>query len=403
MSDKTENLPMARRELLAMGVACAAAVVASPSVKASAAEAPPSSSAGSVEPGNRCPTEAPWPGNRLATMGLPFKTDYAALRERRMAEVSEELRDMYQFWSSHSIRQAGVERVRAMTRSPASAVLDPRVEAYNIEIPGPAGPIPTRVFRPKGARGRLGVYLATHGGGWVFGNGLTHIDAEESRNVLDWGCAVVHPDYRIAPEHKFPAAIEDCYAAFRYIVDHGDSMDLDTTRIGIGGGCAGASMATVVSLMARDAGGIKPAVQFLWSPSFDMRNNNESNYELAQGYSLSLDDADFVTSQYLRTRDDAEDWRASPLLAETMKGAPPAIIWVGEWDLLRSEARRYRDRLRDAGTTVHYIEGPQQGHGFLYFRNLKTHQPTEYSKQTLPKINALIRSYIGPESLHRHV
>jgi acetyl esterase len=393
---------MARRDVLAMGVACAAAVAATTSVKASAAEASPRGSAAPAEssnPENQCPTDAPWPGNRLATMGLPFKTDYAALRERRMAEVSEELRDMYQFWSSHfTIRKLGVQAIRNHLQSPATGVLDPRVEAHNIEIPGPAGPIPTRIFRPKGAKGPLGVYLSTHGGGWVFGNGLTHIDAEESRAVLDWGCAVVHPDYRIAPEYKFPAAIEDCYAAFRYVVDHGESMGFDTARIGIGGGCAGASMATVVSLMARDAGGVKPAIQFLWSPSFDMRNNNESNYELAQGYSLSLEDADFVTSQYLRTRDDAEDWRASPLLAETMKGMPPAIIWVGEWDLLRSEARRYRDRLRDAGTTVHYIEGAQQGHGFLYFRNMKG-QPTEYQKQTLPKINALIRSYIGPESL----
>ncbi|MEC3993753.1 alpha/beta hydrolase [Actinacidiphila sp. DG2A-62] len=333
----------------------------------------------------------------LCLPGIPVAVDYDALRTQRMTEVDPEMRAIYdQVAAGPSIREIGIDAIRKSGQTPANAVVPPGVTARNIEIPGPAGPIPTRIWMPEGVREPVGVYLSTHGGGWNFGNGMEYHDAEEGQHVLDWGCAVVRPDYRIAPEHKFPAAIEDCYAALTYLGRHGRSLGLDPTRIGVGGGCAGGNIGTVISLMARDAGEVTPAIQFLWSPACDMRNNYRSHLEFGSGYGLRLDDADFVSQNYLPSREASYDWRASPILAPTLKGAPPALVWVGEWEILHDETMAYVDRMRDAGVKVHLIEGPQQGHGFIYL-----YPQTAYSRTTRPKIDAIMRSYIGPRRRSR--
>jgi acetyl esterase len=342
------------------------------------------------------PGEAAVPlgGDGLCLPGIPTAIDYNALRAKRMAEVDPEMRAIYdKAAATPSIRQIGIAGIRKFFRAPQSGVLPPGVTARNIEIPGPAGPIPTRVWMPEGAKEPVGVYLSTHGGGWIFGEGLDYHDAEEGRHVLDWGCAVVRPDYRIAPEHKFPAAIEDCHAVLQHIGEHGREMGLDNSRIGVGGGCAGANIGTVISLLARDAGEIMPAIQFLWSPACDMRNNYQSHVEFANGYGLRLDDADFASQNYLRSREDSWDWRASPVLVPSLKGAPPALVWVGEWEILHGETMAYVNRMRDAGVTVHLIEGPQQGHGFIYL-----YPNTRYSRGAMPEINRIMRGYIGPEA-----
>jgi len=339
-----------------------------------------------------------WPANRFATAGMPFTSDYEELRKQRMAEISDELREIYESRASSTTRRDRWTTTRARPAVPPATVLDPGVEAFNIDIPGPAGPIPARVYKPKSADGQIGVYLHTHNS-LVGNNGLTNHDSANSQRVLDWGCALVHPDFRIAPEHRFPAPIEDCYAAYQYVVDHAESLGFDQHRIGIGGGCTGATVATVVSLLARDAGGVQPAVQWLMSPTFDARLDYESCYECAEGYGLDLEDGECTYAHYLRSRNDYYDWRASPILAPTMKGMPPAIIWTGEWEILRDETRAYANRLRDAEVTVHYFEGPQQGHGYCtVVRNVRTGAPTEYQRQTVPQLNALMRRYIGPDA-----
>lgn len=330
----------------------------------------------------------------LCLPGIPVAVDYEALRLKRMNEVDPEMRVIYDAEAATpSIRQIGLSTVRAAGNVPSNAVIPPGVTARNIEIPGPAGPIPTRIWMPADAKGPVGVYLSTHGGGWNFGNGMDYHDTEEGQHVLDWGCAVVRPDYRVAPEHKFPAAIEDCYAALKYIGKNGAELGLDPTRIGVGGGCAGGSIATVISLMARDFGDVMPAVQFLWSPACDMRNNYLSHVEFASGYGLRLEDANFVSQNYLRSLEDSYDWRASPILAASLKGAPPALVWLGEWEILHGEAMAYVNRLRDAGVPVNLIEGPQQGHGFIY-----KYPNTKYSRETRPKIDQIMRSFIGPDA-----
>jgi acetyl esterase/lipase len=387
MSEKSES-PTNRRKFLGMGAGAVGLLTgaAACGTAATGVNAPTASSA---------PVAATGPNDEfLALPGIPVATDYEALRAQRMTQVEPEMRTIYDTVAkTPPIKQVGLDTIRKSGNKPENSVVPPGVTARNIEIPGPAGPIPTRLWMPAGATGPVGVYLSTHGGGWTFGNGMDHHDAEEARHVLDWGCAVMRPDFRIAPEHKFPAAIEDCYAALQYIGTHGHELGLDPTRIGVGGGCAGGNIGTVISLMARDAKATMPAIQFLWSPACDMRNNYQSYVEFANGYGLRAQDADFVSKCYLRSREDCYDWRASPILAPTLKGAPPALVWVGEWEILHDETMAYVSRMRDSDVEVHLIVGPQQGHGFIY-----TYPNTRYARETFPRINSIMRSYIGPKT-----
>jgi acetyl esterase len=346
-----------------------------------AAVVPESPPAFDVRPGDRLPVPGSLPP-------LEPKVDYEALRRRRMAEVDEETRlinlpfGMYDF---------------APAPGPDPGVLAPGIKAYNVDVPCPAGLLPMRIYMPERHEGPVGVYLHTHGGGWAALEGLENHDTENSSYAVDWGCAVAQLDHRVSWKAKFPAQVEDCYAAYRYLVENADEIGIDQTKIGIGGGCTGANIATVVSLMARDAGIQKPAVQWLWSPAVDTRNCTRSWEEFAN-YSLFRDLADVVTRLYLRSKEDTWDWRASPLLVDSVEGLSPAVIWVGEWEVLRDESRAYAGRLREAGVDVTYIEGPQQPHAGIYARNPKTGEVTRYSQETLPQINALMRRYIGTDT-----
>ena len=321
---------------------------------------------------------------------LAPKVDYEALRQQRMAEVDDETRLINQPHGPMTPELMSVPW-------PDPNVLDPSLEARNIEFPGPGGPLRMRFYTPKDQDGPVGLYFHTHGGGWAGFDTLENIDTENSGYATDWGCAVAHVDFRCSWEAKFPAAVEDCYVAYRYLLENADELGIDTTRIAIGGGCTGANLATVVSLMARDDGIQTPAVQWLWSPALDARNQTAS-YEEFANYGLTREIANTVTKLYLRTKEDVFDWRASPLLAPSLAGSPPAIIWTGEWEILRDEARSYAGRLMDAGVEVTYIEGPQQPHAGIYWLNIKTGQPTTYAAEMRPKIAELMRRYIGPDA-----
>lgn len=332
------------------------------------------------------PVTIPVPGSLPS---LVTKIDYEALRQRRMAEVDEETRLINQPFGS-----LPPDDVRA---PPDPHVLAPGLKAWNVEVPGPAGNLPMRIYMPAQRTGPIGLYLHTHGGGWAGFDGLDKCDTENSSYALAWGCAVAQLDHRVSWKAKFPAQVEDCFAAYKYILEKADELQIDQTKIGIGGGCTGANIATVVSLMARDAKIQKPAVQWLWTPVFDTRNNTRS-YEEFANYSLTRDIAEAVTRLYLRSKEDTFDWRASPLLVPTVTGLSPAIIWAGEWEVLRDESRAYAARLREAGVDVTYIEGAKQPHSGIYTLNPKTGQPTRYSQETVPKINALMRRYISPDA-----
>lgn len=350
----------------------------------------------SADPQNVAPDSPPYQNFGRVMMpefgALPElapKVDYEALRQQRMAEADEEIRLINQPHGPFTPELLNVPW-------PDPNVLDPSLEARNIEIPGPAGPLNMRLYTPKEQDGPVGLYFHTHGGGWAGFDTLDNIDTENSGYATDWGCAVAHVDFRTSWQAKFPAAVEDCYAAYLYLLDHADEFGIDSTKIGIGGGCTGANLATVVSLMARDEGIQKPAVQWLWSPCFDARNQTAS-YEEFANYGLTREIANTVTTLYLRSKEDIFDWRVSPLLVPSVRDLSPAIIWSGEWEILRDEARAFAARLEDAGVDVTYIEGAQQPHAGIYWLNTKTGQPTTYNIEMRPKIAELMRRYIGPD------
>jgi acetyl esterase len=344
-----------------------------------APESPPSIQVG--------PMKMPVPGSLPP---LKSKVDYEALRQKRMTEVDDE---------THHINLPFGQLPPGATPAPPHdpQVLAPGLKAWNVEIPGPARPLNARIYMPEERDGPIGLYFHTHGGGWFGFNGLDGCDTENSGYALGFGSAVIQVDHRVSWEAKFPAQVEDSFATYKWILEHAADLGVDPTRIGIGGGCTGANIATVVSLMARDAGIQKPAVQWLWTPVFDTRNNTQS-YEEFANYSLTQALAETVTRLYLRSKEDTFDWRASPLLVPSVEGLSPAIIWAGEWEVLRDESRQYADRLRHAGVDVTYIEGPQQPHAGIYALNRITGEPTRYSGETVPKINALMRRYIGPRT-----
>jgi acetyl esterase len=328
-------------------------------------------------------------------------TDYNQLREERMAALDEEMKAVWNVQRNigGGLRELPLGDMRAaMNRMLASAgPLREGVRAETVNVPGPAGDIPTRIYWPEGID-RPGVYVHTHAGGYVAFNGLDHVDGGNSAMVLGWGCAVVHPDFRVAPEHRFPAAVDDCWTALQWVGEHADDLGVDQDRIAVGGGCTGANMAAVIALMARDAGAPKVALQFLSSPQLDCREDYESHFEFAEGYGLTRDSDLWAIEQYLSDPADRWDWRASPVLAESVRGVAPALFSVGAWEILRDEARLYANRLRDAGVPVHYLEADQHAHGYLRWVDPRTGKPTQIAAQHNEEVARIMRNYIGSES-----
>jgi acetyl esterase len=203
----------------------------------------------------------------------------------------------------------------------------------------------------------------THSGGFVAGGGLDQWDGMNSIIAHSVPAIVVHPDFRLPPEHRFPAGLRDAWAVLRWVAAGGEGADWDSRRIAVGGGCTGGNMAAVLSLLARDEGGPDLSLQFLESWPSDLRGDTRSQEENGTGYGLRKSDNDFVTAQYLTVPEDRWDWRASPILADSFRGLAPAFITVGEWDVLRDEDIQYANRLRDAGVPVELCVDPERGHG----------------------------------------
>lgn len=317
-----------------------------------------------------------------------------------MSEVDPELKQIYDlpFPLDPSIGAEGFRAAFAeMWPNMGGAGVRPGVTVTDTAVPGPAGDIKVRIYRPEGLEGPSGAYFHTHGGGFLAGGGIDPWDGSNSMEALEWGCTVIHPDFRLPPENRFPAGVEDCFAALQWVNDHADELNVDRKRIAVGGGCTGANMAAAMALMARDAG-IELAAQYLWGPRFDLRGDYRSEFEFAEGYGLTKAFDDWVTSEYMSDPEDRWDWRASPFLVESLKGSAPAIFAVGEWEILRDNARAYADRMRDAGVEVHYFEGKGQGHGHPYWRNVETGEFTKGAQQAQAEVAGVMRRKIGSES-----
>ncbi len=242
---------------------------------------------------------------------------------------------------------------------PAPAL--PRVE--DIRIPGPAGEIPARVYAPS-VGAALPVVAYFHGGGWVQGDLETH-HGLCARLAKHGGVLVVAVDYRLAPEHKFPAAVEDCLAAYRWLRVHGRDVGADPGRVAVAGDSAGGNLSAVVSQLAAGGGTPVPTCQVLIYPAVDFSTETDSHRELVDGHVIPRDRIMWYGEQYLRSEADKADLRASPLRAPSLAGQPPALIVTAGFDPLRDEGRAYGDRLREAGVDVVYREYPGQIHAFV--------------------------------------
>ena len=220
-----------------------------------------------------------------------------------------------------------------------------------------------RVYRPVVGE-TLPALVYFHGGGWTIGDVDTH-DVLCRQLALGARCAVFSVDYRLAPEHPFPAAVDDCFAATRYVAEN--AAQLNVRGIAVGGDSAGGNLAATVALLARDHGAPAIAFQLLIYPATDQRCATASHERNAQGYLLTRDAIDYFRRHYLPHERDWTDWRASPLLAKSHANLPPALVITAGYDPLLDEGRAYADKLRAAGVPVTYREYPDMVHGFVLF------------------------------------
>jgi acetyl esterase len=236
------------------------------------------------------------------------------------------------------------------------------VTAEDLTLSGPAGALRARLFRATGETGQaLPTLLYFHGGGWSIGD-IESYDPLCRQLAAAAGCAVLSVDYRLAPEHPFPAAVEDCFAALGAILVEGDRLGLDIGRLAVGGDSAGGNLAAVTAIEARDAG-IALSAQVLLYPATDFAMDTRSHADYAEGFLLTRDAMNWFAGNYVGMAE-RRDWRASPLLASDLAHLPPAIVIVGECDPLRDEGRAYAQRLRAAGNEADFQLYPGMIHGF---------------------------------------
>lgn len=246
---------------------------------------------------------------------------------------------------------------------PADIVAD----VTSLSIPGPDGAIPARLYRPAAQDGDSALLVFYHGGGFVIGDLDTHDDL--CRLICrDGGITVLSVDYRLAPEHKAPAAADDAYAAFRWAVEHAAELGVDADRIAVDGDSAGGNLAAVVSQRARNQGAPLPALQVLIYPVVDVCSETRSKTLFADGYFLTARHMSWFMDLYLEgAAVDRSDPDVSPLLADDLSGLPPALVLTGGFDPLRDEGNRYAEALRVAGVPVDLREERSLIHAFANF------------------------------------
>ena len=244
---------------------------------------------------------------------------------------------------------------RAAIVTPAPGMTAPTPKLASVAdraVPTPAGSVPARVYTPEGV-GPFPLLVFFHGGGFVLGN--LEIDDSICRELAAGaGCVVLSIDYRLAPEHKFPAGSDDCLAATRWAARHGAvAFGIDPARIAVGGMSAGGNLAAVTALRVRDQGGPPLCGQLLGVPVTDYcEPGTESYRSFAAGYTLSRDEMLWFWQQYLNAPSEAELPYVSPLRARSLTNLPPAFVFTAECDVLRDEGEAYAARLREAGVPV---------------------------------------------------
>ena len=288
--------------------------------------------------------------------------------------------------------EVGPEGARAMARAMVAATNSPRQPVADVRdrtIPGPGGPIPVRIYTPSGTAPR-GALVYFHGSGFVIYDLDSH-DSECRAMCNRAGITVVSVDYRLAPEHKFPAAVEDSFAALEWTAANAAELGVDPARIAVGGDSAGGNLAAVVAQIARDRGGPRIAFQLLVYPVTDARLAHPSMDENAEGYGLTRAQMAWFIEQYVRGEADKLDPHCSPLLAKSLADLPPALVITAEYDVLRDEGEAYARRLIGAGVRTALtrytgmIHGAFQMHGLL-----------DAGRAMLEQAGDALRAAVGP-------
>ena len=260
------------------------------------------------------------------------------------------------------INEARVLREGMMLQRPRRDEPVARVEDWM--IPGSGLGIPARVYTPSGKVGPHPILVFFHGGGWVFGTLETHGDICRTLCHRS-GSLVVSVDYRRAPEHRFPAALEDCCAAVRWCAGHAAEIGGDPTRLAVAGDSAGGNLAAAVALRGRDDGGPTLALQVLIYPVTNCAFDTASYHQYASGYGLTRDMMRYFWKSYLSRPADANHPAASPLQAADLAGLPPALVLTAQYDVLRDEGEAYAARLAQASVPVRCTRYLEMNHGFV--------------------------------------
>ena len=236
----------------------------------------------------------------------------------------------------------------------------------DLQATGPQGTIPLRLIRPAGSdeSGVLPVLVYYHGGGWVIGDLDTH-DTLCRQLANAAGCAVVAVDYRMGPEHRYPAAVIDAVAATHWVRAHAAELRVDASRLAVGGDSAGGNLAAVVALSARESGDLPIVFQLLIYPATDQHRAFPSHASNGKGYMLETETMDYFSGHYIADKAQYNDWRASPLLHADLSKLPPALVLTAGFDPLRDEGAAYAEKLTAAGSRASYVCFERQIHGFI--------------------------------------
>ena len=272
----------------------------------------------------------------------------------------------------------------------------PPVDEEWVTVPGgPTGQVSARIVRPAGATGTLPVIVYIHGAGWVFGNAHTH-DRLIREIATGTGAAVVFPDYDRSPEARYPVALEQSYAAARWIVTHGAGHDLDGNRLAIAGDSVGGNLTAAVTILAKRRGDVTFRRQVLFYPVTDANFDTGSYQQFATGYFLTVEGMKWFWDQYTTDPAQRAEITASPLRAslDELAGLPPALVVTAEADVLRDEGEAYANRLRRAGVPVTAVRYQGVIHDFVMLNALRE---THAAEAAINQAAATLRTALGTE------
>ena len=313
---------------------------------------------------------------------MPLDPQLQAMRDQRERDGVPPLYTM----SLADARAADLASIRESGGEP-----EPVHEVANLTIPGPGGELPLRVYRPASAR-PLPALLYFFGGGWVLGT-IDTADGVSRSLANSSGALVAVVGYRLAPEHPFPAAVEDCYAAVRWVAGHAEEIGADPARLVVGGDSAGGNLAAAVALRAR-ADGPALAGQLLVYPNTDQLADDRSMRAADDPFLFNRRSVAWYRRHYLANPDDAADPLASPLRAESLAGLPPALVITAEYDPLRDQGEAYAHRLADAGVQVELSRYPGMAHGFFTMAGT-----VDASRAAIQQASSFVRTRAGLEGV----